>query len=44
MKKFYNEINVCVWNFDKDVTTELIFASGEAFDSGDGTADDDFIE
>lgn len=42
MKKSYNEINVWVWNFENEVATEIIFASGEAFESGDNFTDDDF--
>ena len=42
MKKSYKEINVWVWNFDEDVTTNFIHASGESFTEGDGWADDDF--
>lgn len=42
MKKSYKEINVWVWNFDQDVTTEIIYASGEAFEEGDNFTGDDF--
>jgi hypothetical protein len=42
MKKSYNEVNILVWDFDEDVTTNFIQASGEQYQNGDGFADDDF--
>ena len=42
MKKSYQEIEILVCNFDKDVTTNFIQTSGEPFDKGDGFIEDDF--
>ena len=42
MKKSYKEIEVFVWNFDKDVTTNFIKTSGESFESGDFYGNDEF--
>ena len=43
MKKSYQELQVLVWNFDKDVTTNFIQASGEPYEKGDSWAEDDFV-
>lgn len=43
MKKSYQELQVLVWNFDKDVTTNFIQVSGE-FEKGDSYLEDDFVE
>lgn len=42
MKNSYKEIKILVWNFNDDVTTNFIQASGEQYQNGDGFADDDF--
>jgi hypothetical protein len=42
MKKSYKEIEISVWNFDKDVTTNFIQASGDAYEKGDLFVVDDF--
>lgn len=42
MKKSYKEIKISVWNFDQDVATNFIQASGESYDKGDFFVEDDF--